>query len=201
MTVLPAQRRTEQLPQMRPGWEPPRPEQRLRPSWDLLLLLPGAHKHRAGLPGASAHCCTAIIPPVARDGHRRMRSEWRRWGDGAGTVAEKVLPHAARTSTGTRVPRSLCHGVPAVGLLGEATLLKLTLNPEMKRERPAHPRRPPKAGTRPSPQSPPPYPPHGTQSRFCPQLCAGGRHSVLAEKQLFADSQTGSQGARAQCSA
>ena len=98
---------------------------------------------------------------------------------------------AATRSTGVRgasAPRSLCQctcGWPA-----------FKVNLEMKRERPAHPRRPPKAGTRPSPRSPPPHPPHGTQSRFCPQLCAGGRHGVLAEKQLFADSQTGSQGAR-----
>lgn len=179
---------------MRTGWEPPRPEQRLRLSWDLLLLLPGVHKHRAGLPDASARCCTAIIPPVARDGHRRMRSEWRRWGEGAGKAAEKALPHTVRMSTGTRVPHSLCHGVPAVGLLGEGTLLKLTLNPEMKRERPAHPRRPPKAGTRPSPQSPPPPTLHtGHKAGFVPSsVQAGGTACLLRSSCLL----TARQGAR-----
>ena len=99
-----------------------------------------------------------------------------------------MLPHTARMSAGTCVPRSLCPSVPAVGLPGEAVLLKLTLNLEMKRERPAHPRHPPKEGTRPSPRSPP-LPPstRDTKRVLSPALCgrAGGTACLLRSSCLL----------------
>lgn len=58
MAVLPVQRRTEQLLQMRPGWEPPHPEQRLCPGICFCCSL-GSTNTRAGLPDTCACCYMA----------------------------------------------------------------------------------------------------------------------------------------------